>query len=229
MGGSASKILKVKIMEFEEFFSADKIYITVAVIATLLLFLVSVLIGVTTRRRQREGIDHFKYRPRKHLMVGSSKQCFQILNNLFGQKFYVIPNVSLSSLLSHKVGVQDRYAAYKYIEDKTIDFVLCNKRTLRPICAIKLEDGIKGDPKTPGGAPEEMSKFFRSAHLPFVYLARTQRLTEAYIIEEFSRVVYEISKIKPAPRGRRPQEAKPTPSVNYPSQTLNAPHYFDTY
>ncbi len=197
--------------DFEQFFSADKIYITVAVIATVLLFLVSVLAGVTTRRRQREAMDRFKYRPRKHLMVGATKQCFQMLNNLFGQKFYIIPEVSLSSLLSHKVGTQDRYAAYRFIENKTVDFVLCNKRTLRPICAVKLEEGIRNDIKEPGSDPRDMEKFFRSAHIPFIYLEKSQRLTEEYIIEEFSRVVYETSKIKPAPRGRRKKTDDTTP------------------
>ncbi len=209
-------------MNWEEWLSADKIYITMAVLATLSLFFVSVLVGVTTRRRQREAINRFKYRPRKHLMVGSSKQCFQILNDLFGQKFYVIPEVSLSSLLSHKVGTQDRYAAYKFIENKAVDFVLCNKRTLRPICAVKLEDGIHNNSKEPGSAPADMEKFFRSAHIPFIYLAKTQRLTKEYIIEEFSRVVYETSKIQPAPRGRRPATDKPTLST---SET----RYFETY
>ncbi len=194
-------------MEFEEFFSPDKIYITVAVIALLLFFLVSVLAGVTTRRRQREAIDRFKYRPRKHLMVGSSKQCFQILNDLFGQKFYIIPEVSLSSLLSHKVGLQDRYAAYRFIDHKSVDFVLCNKKSLRPICAVKLEDGIQNDAKDPGSDPRDMEKFFRSAHIPFIFIPRTQRLSEDLIIEEFSRVVYETSKIKPAPRGRKRKAA----------------------
>ncbi len=197
--------------DFEQFFSADKIYITIAVIATVLLFLVSVLAGVTTRRRQREAMDRFKYRPRKHLMVGATKQCFQMLNNLFGQKFYIIPEVSLSSLLSHKVGTQDRYAAYRFIENKTVDFVLCNKRTLRPICAVKLEEGIRNDIKEPGSDPRDMEKFFRSAHIPFIYLEKSQRLTEEYIIEEFSRVVYETSKIKPAPRGRRKKTDDTTP------------------
>ncbi len=190
-------------MNWEEIFSADKIFITMAIIATLLLFLVSVLIGVTTRRHQREAMDRYKYRPRKHLMVGNERQCFQMLNNLFGEKFYIIPDVGLSSLLSHKVGLQDRYAAYRFIDHKTVDFVLCNKRSLRPICVVKLEDGVQNDLKDPGSAPHDMEKFFRSAHIPFIYLAKTQRLTEEYIIEEFSRVVYETSKIKPAPRGRK--------------------------
>ena len=162
--------------DFEQFFSADKIYITVAVIATVLLFLVSVLAGVTTRRRQREAMDRFKYRPRKHLMVGATKQCFQMLNNLFGQKFYIIPEVSLSSLLSHKVGTQDRYAAYRFIENKTVDFVLCNKRTLRPICAVKLEEGIRNDIKEPGSDPRDMEKFFRCSRIVIVFLHFTGSL-----------------------------------------------------
>ncbi len=195
-------------MNWEELFSADKIYITVAVVATLLLFFVSVLIGVTTRRRQREAMDRFKYRPRKHLMVGTERQCFQMLNNLFGQKFYVIPEVSLSSLLSHKVGTQDRYAAYRFIDHKAVDFVLCNKRSLRPICAVKLEEGVQNDSKDPGSDPHDMEKFFRSAHIPFIYIPKTQRLTEERIIEEFSRVVYETSKLTPAPRGRKKKSPK---------------------
>lgn len=220
-------------MNFEEFLQPDRIYITVAVLATLLLFLVSVLAGVTTRRRQRDAMDRFKYRPRKHLMVGASKQCFQMLNDLFGQKFYVIPEVAISSLLSHKVGTQDRYAAYKFIENKSVDFVLCNKRTLRPICVVKLEDGVQNDAKDPGSAPEEMEKFFRSAHIPFIYLAETQRLTPEYIIEEFSRVVYETSQIKPAPRGRPIQKPRATTSrlSSNSSSTAptNTPTYFESY
>lgn len=190
-------------MNWEEFFSPDKIYITVAVIATLLLFLVSVLAGITTRRRYREAMDRCRYRPRKHLMVGAEKQCFQMLNNLFGEKFYVIPGVNLSSLLSHKVGLQDRHEAYRFIENKTVDFVLCNKRSLRPICAVKLEDSVNPHDKNPGSSPEDMKKFFRSAHIPFIYLTNTKNLTSERVIEEFSRVIYETSKIKPAPRGRK--------------------------
>ena len=124
----------------EEYLSPDKVLITVAVLATAALFLVSVLAGVTIRRRARDAMDRCRYRPRKHLMVGAEKYCFQLLNDLFGQRFYVIPGVALSSLLSHKVGLQDRRAAYGFIKNKTVDFVLCNQRTLRPVCAVKLED-----------------------------------------------------------------------------------------
>lgn len=191
----------------EQYLSPDRIYLTCAVLATLFLFLVSVLAGVTTRRRYREAMDRCRYRPRKHLMAGAERQCFQLLNDLFGQKFYVIPGVSLDSLLSHKVGSQSRYEAYRFIENKTVDFVLCNKRTLRPICAVKIDDEKRYDEKDPGSDPKDMEKFFKSAHIPFVRITKPQKLTRQRVIDDFSRVIYETSLLKPAPRGRRKQAA----------------------
>lgn len=188
-------------MTFEELFAPDHIYMTIAAIATLGLFLVSVLIGITTRRRQRQVMTNCRYRPRKRLMEGPERRCFQLLVDLFGQKFYVIPQVSLSALLNHKVGTQDRHAAYHFIENKTVDFVLCNKRTLRPICAVKLDDAKPT--KDPGSNPQDMQKFFQSAHIPFVYIPKPQNINRQTIIDEFSRVVYETSTLKPGQRGRK--------------------------
>lgn len=193
-------------MQIEDLLAPDRIYLTCAAVATLLLFLVSVLAGVTTRRRYREAMERCRYRPRKHLMVGAERQCFQLLNELFGQKFYVIPGVSLDSLLSHKVGAQSRYEAYRFIENKTVDFVLCNKRTLRPICAVKIDDEKKYDENNPGSDPKDMEKFFRSAHIPFVRITKPQKLTRQRVIDDFSRVIYETSLLKPAPRGRKKKD-----------------------
>lgn len=192
-------------MTFEELFAPDHIYMTIAAIATLGLFLVSVLIGITTRRRQRQVMTNCRYRPRKRLMEGPERRCFQLLVDLFGQKFYVIPQVSLSALLNHKVGTQDRHAAYHFIENKTVDFVLCNKRTLRPICAVKLDDAKPT--KDPGSNPQDMQKFFQSAHIPFVYIPKPQNINRQTIIDEFSRVVYETSTLKPGQRGRKKKSA----------------------
>lgn len=177
---------------FENLFTPDKIYITIAVIATLAFFFVSVLAGVTIRRRQRQVMTNTQYRPRKRLMDGAEKKCFQLLIELFGNKFYVIPQVELMALLNYRVGTQDRRQARGFIENKTVDFVLCNKRDVRPICAVKLYDPKAG--KELGSDPEDMEKFFRSARLPFVYLPKKQSITRQNVIDEFSRIIYEISK-----------------------------------
>lgn len=180
-------------MNIGAFLSPDKIYLTCATLATLLLFLVSVLTGVTLRRHRRETMEHCRYRPRRQLMVGAERTCFQLLNDVFGETFYILPQVSLDALLSHKVGTQDRYEAYSFIDHKYVDFVFCNKRTLRPVCAVKIEDGVRKDDRSLGSNPEDMAKFFRSAHLPFVYLKNPRTLDRDRVIEEFSRVIYETS------------------------------------
>ena len=174
----------------------DTIFITIAGVATATFLVLSIFVMVSSQRRRRDAIDRFHYRPRKQLMVGSQKHCFQLLNDIFGQRFYIIPEVSLSALLSHKVGSQNRHEAYSFIENKTVDFVFCNKRTLRPVCAVKLDDGTKSSNDI-GSDPKDMEKFFRSARLPFVRIEKPAKLDRQTIIEEFSRVIYETSILDP--------------------------------
>lgn len=177
----------------------DNVFIIIAGVAFVCFLVISFIVGITAERRRRDAMDRFHYRPKKQLMTGAEKHCFQLFNDIFGQKFYIIPDVSLSALLSHKVGHQNRHEAYSYIENKTVDFVFCNKRTLRPVCAVKLDDGSNHD-HTPGSDPKDMEKFFRSAHLPFVRITKPSKLDRQTIIEEFSRVIYETSIIEPKTR-----------------------------
>jgi len=58
-----------------------------------------------------------------------------------------------------------------------------------------------------------MQKFFKSARIPFVYLENPTKLTRTRVIDEFSRVIYETSTMKPLPRGRRKKTATDTPAT----------------
>ena len=170
----------------------DKVLITIAGVAVAAFFVISIIATIETTNQRRNAMSRYRYRSRKQLMTGNEKHCFQLLNDIFGQKFYVIPDVKLSALLSHKVGHQNRTEAYRYIDQKTVDFVFCNKQTLRPVCAVKLDDGTQKS-RSPGSHPKEMEQFFRSAHLPFVRITDPKKLDRQTIIEEFSRVIYETS------------------------------------
>lgn len=173
----------------------DKMLIVVAGVALVAFLIVSVLASIEAVRRRRDAIERCQYKPKKRLMTGNEKRCFQLLNDIFGQKFYIIPSVNISDLLNHKVGNQNRYEAYHFIENKTVDFVFCNKRTLRPVCAVKIDDGSVKD-HTPGADPKDMEKFFKSAHLPFVRITKPGKITKQDLIEDFSRVIYETSLLK---------------------------------
>ena len=173
----------------------------VAGVALIGFLVVSILAAIATRHHRQDAIGRCRYRPRKSLMVGIERRVFQLLNEIFGQRFYIIPGVSLSSLLSHKVGSQNRLEAYGFIENKTVDFVFCNKQTLRPVCAVKIDDNAKNE--LGSSEAREMESFFRSAHLPFVRITKLTKLDRETIIEEFSRVIYETSLLDNAPQPPR--------------------------
>lgn len=170
----------------------DTFFMIIAGIAAVAFLIVSILATIITRKRRQEAMGHCRYRPKKSLMTGPERKCFQLLNDIFGQRFYIIPQVDVSALLNHKVGSQNQLEAYGFIENKTVDFVFCNKQTLRPVCAVKLDNGKTTD-RSLGSDPKDMEKFFRSAHLPFVRITKPEKLDRQTIIEEFSRVVYETS------------------------------------
>lgn len=178
----------------------DTFFITTAIIALGIFFIVSIIVGISSERRHREAVERFHYRPKKQLMTGAQKHCFQILNDIFGERFYIIPDVPLCSLLSHKVGSQSRAEAYSFIENKTADFVFCNKRTIRPVCAVKIDDNGNKERTSNSSELKDMEKFFRSAHLPFVRITNPKKLDRDTIIEEFSRVVYETSLLDSLPK-----------------------------
>lgn len=174
----------------------DKTLIIIAGIATVAFLIVSIMAAFEASRRRRDAIERLNFRPKKQLMVGAEKHCFQLLNDIFGQKFYIIPQVSLSALLSRRAGRRNPYEAYNFIENGVVDFVFCNKQTLRPVCAVKLDNNPKHHYE-PGEDPKDMEKFFRSAHLPFVRITNPKKLDRNTVIEEFSRVIYETSILPP--------------------------------
>lgn len=170
----------------------DVFWISMAGAALVAFLVVSVLAAVLTHQRHQDLLARCRYRPVKSLMTGNERRCFQLLNEIFGQKFYIIPQVSVSALLNPKSSSANLAIAASFIDHKVVDFVFCNKTTLRPVCAVKLETS-KDEHATPGSDPKELARFFRSAHLPFVYLEHPKRLTRESIINDFSRVIYETS------------------------------------
>lgn len=169
----------------------DVFLISMAGTALVAFLIVSILAAILARQRRQDAMARCRYHPVKSLMNSNERRCFQLLNDIFGQKFYIIPQVSVSALLSPKAGGSNPDIASDFIDNKLVDFVFCNKNTLRPVCAVKLDSG-KND-HTPGSDPKDLTRFFKSAHLPFVYLTHPKRVTRESVIEDFSRVIYETS------------------------------------
>lgn len=84
--------------------------------------------------------SRYKYTRKKYIMTQAESHLFRRLESIAGSKYYIFPQIHLSSILDHQVYGQDWRAALARIQRKSVDFVLVNKQTLTTSYAIELDD-----------------------------------------------------------------------------------------
>ncbi len=82
----------------------------------------------------------YHYNKKSYLMTKRENDFFKRLEQIFGQKFYIFPQVHLDAILDHKVKNQNWKAALNKIQRKSIDYVFYDKQTMMLRFAIELDD-----------------------------------------------------------------------------------------
>jgi len=65
---------------------------------------------------------------------------FDILVALVGNKYHVFPQIHLATILDHKIVGQNWVSAFRHIDEKSVDFVICDINYIKPLLAIELDD-----------------------------------------------------------------------------------------
>src|SRR4051812_48819226 len=82
----------------------------------------------------------YSYSKKDFIMTRAEHECFDALVKAVGEKYHVFPQVHLPSIVNNKVIGQNWKGAFKHINQKSVDFVLCDKAYLAPKLAIELDD-----------------------------------------------------------------------------------------
>ena len=90
--------------------------------------------------KTKTAMKDYKYRRKLYLVIRSELRFFKTLLSVVNQFYYVIPQVHLSTLLNHKTWGQNCRGALSRINRKSVDYVICSRENLVPICAIELDD-----------------------------------------------------------------------------------------
>ena len=90
--------------------------------------------------KPKKMASNYIYKPKKYIMTPTERAFFSRLDRLFSDKYYVFPQIHLSSLLDEKIKGQNWNTAFKYTNNWSVDYILCDKETLKTICAIELDD-----------------------------------------------------------------------------------------
>ena len=93
----------------------------VLVVVCIAIVVASAMMGGSNGTRNKVT---YRYQLRKHLMTSREEDFFKTLNEIFKERWYVIPQVNLSSLLNHEVKGQNWNGAFQHINRKTVDYVL---------------------------------------------------------------------------------------------------------
>ena len=135
----------------------------------------------SSRTRKVFKNNTYSYTAKDLLMTRAETEFFVKLERAVSERYYVFPQVHLSSLLDHHVKGQEWKYAFSHINGKSVDYVLCDKKTLRPTYAIELDD-YTHDKADRRERDAEVERIFEEAELPLIRF-RNKDVSEAEIIK----------------------------------------------
>ena len=148
----------------------------------------TIVASLISREQGENNTSLYTYRAKKHLMTPREEDCFRVLNRIFDKKYYIIPQVHLSALFDHEVAGQNYKGAFSHINGKSVDFVLMNKETLRPICAIEIDD-YSHNSVNRYKRDVEVERIFKEANLALIRSREFLNLSDKQIFEKIKRAI----------------------------------------
>lgn len=82
----------------------------------------------------------YQYKQKNFFMTRAEHECYDALMIAVGDSYYVFPQVHLPSIVDSRVVGQNWRGAFKHINQKSVDFVLCDKAYISPKLVIELDD-----------------------------------------------------------------------------------------
>lgn len=157
--------------------------------ASSYIFLVIVVVAVVLLRLRffptKQKVQKlYEYKAKDHVMTESEAEFFKTLVEVAGDRYYVFPQVHLSAILDHKISGQGWKYAFGHINGKSVDYVLCDKTTLKPVYAVELDD--KTHERTDRIERDvEVERIFQGVNIPLVRFSNYKNLSLTEIDQRF--------------------------------------------
>lgn len=141
----------------------DSIYASIAVILIIfgLIAFSNKWLGIFSKKKI------YRYKKRQYFLTRAEHEFYNALLQAVGNEYHIFAQVHLPTLLENKIVGQNWMAAFRHINQKSVDFVLCDKIDISPKLAIELDD--KSHDK-PGRQlrDREVNDIFMNAGMPLL-------------------------------------------------------------
>jgi len=155
--------------------------LVIIALVILVIFISSRLSKSSSHTRKVLKNNTYSYTAKDSLMTRTETEFFIKLERAVSERYVVFPQVHLSALLTPQAQSKDWLYAFRHINGKSVDYVLCDKTTLRPTYAIELDD-YTHDKADRRKRDAEVERIFDEAELPLVRF-RNKDVSEAEIIK----------------------------------------------
>jgi hypothetical protein len=118
---------------------------------------------------QSSEAEKYHYKVKEYFMSRPEHELYDLLVQLFGFKYHIFAQVHLSTILDQKVVGQNWQAAFRHVNGKSVDYVVCDKAYIKPLLAIELDDGSHDD-EDRIARDEEVERILEEAQLPLLRL-----------------------------------------------------------
>jgi hypothetical protein len=140
------------------------------IILSLIVFVIILISRLSSAHSSKKKVfknNTYNYFAKPSLMSRVEGEFFIKLERVVQERYYVFPQVHLSAILDHRVKGQEWKYAFRHINGKSVDYVLCNRDTLEPTYAIELDD-YTHDKADRRERDIEVERIFEAANLPLV-------------------------------------------------------------
>lgn len=155
------------------------IFLIIFAIAVIIFVLVvSILFPASSQKK-------YEYKKKDYVMTQSEMKFFTILTQAIGNTYEIFPQVHLASFLDHKIKGQNWNGAFRHIDEKSVDYLLCNKTDLLIRCAIELDDKSHERPDRQE-RDKEVERILRDAHMPLLRIKDHENIDSGQIVEKIN-------------------------------------------
>lgn len=152
------------------------------------IFIIAAILSSFTGRRSSGGAKsatEYHYARKDAVMTRAEAVFYDKLLGIAGDRYYIFPQIHLSSLLINQTKGRYWKAAFQRINRTSVDYVLCDKQTMRPVYAVELDEATHDTAKR-RARDEGVNRMFQSVNLPLVRFRNVGNLTDQQIIDRFT-------------------------------------------
>jgi len=156
-------------------------------IIIIIIAVVAVIVeAISKKEPSQKDKPVYNYKRKDFLMSKAEHELFDVLVEVLGNEFYVFPQIHLSTILDENIVGQSYKAAFRHIDEKSVDYVICDKVYIKPLLAIERDDKTH-DREDRIERDSEVERMLDGANFPLLRLRNYGNLSK----EEIRKLVLE--------------------------------------